>query len=229
MDYPTRPTPINGRRSLHTLLIAALLACPSSAQKPPPAKDSPDDTLYGLDRAYVEQRVAAFTFDEPLPTPILAWFSLTDNFPYDRDLADSFHPADRELLHVVVAIPWATSAREASAPIAQQLCDVADDDVVRRGRLMSDAIRTQYAAFAGLIGTLLGRLTPDGAKRVDALVAEHWRDDAPTNTLVDWESLAMDTPAIVEGRTAGLCPTEESDVRVNTPPWLDQSTHGKTQ
>ncbi len=226
---PCTSQPTTRPRLLHALLLAPFLTCPSSAQNPSePRSGSPEGLIYGLDADYVNQRVAAYTVEEPLPTPILAWFALTDRYRHESDLGDDFHDDDRELLAVVVAIEWMTSARMASAPIHQQLCDVADDDVVRRGRLLSDAIRTEYAAFAGLIGALLEQLTSDGAKRVDALVSEDYGAAAPMNSLVDWESLAMDTPAIVERRTAGLC-QKLPRVPTNSVKRMNQPTQGKTQ
>lgn len=221
--------PTTRARLPYALLLAPFLTSPSWAQEPSgPRSGSPEGLMSGLDADFVKQRVAAYTVEEPLPTPILAWFALTDRYRDKRDLAEDFRDDDRELLAVVVAIEWMTSARKASAPIHKQLCDVVDDDIVRRGRLLSDAIRTEYAAFSGLIGALLEQLTSDGAKRVDALVSEDYGAAAPMNSLVDWESLAMDTPAIVEGRTAGLCPKlprapTKSVKRMNQP------TQGKTQ
>ena len=120
--------------------------------------------------------------------------------------------------HELLASKPATGPRHLCA----FLLAVAVDDVVRRGRLLSDAIRIEYAAFGGLISTLLERLTPDGVKRVDAFVSEHWGADAPTNIRVDWESLAIDTPAIVQGRTAGICPTETTPAHTNSARSLDE-------
>lgn len=114
---------------------------------------------------------------------------------------------DRVLLQSIDDLDRDTIGRQALDPIIQQLCALPTSDVQGRARLMNEAIRAESTALDAATDELLGQLTPDGSKRMEALVqsASAGRSSAET----DWEGIATDLPQFMEGMAEGACQAYE--------------------
>ena len=115
----------------------------------------------------------------------------------------AFSEQDRVLVQSIDDLDRDTIGRQAVDPIIQQLCALPTSDVRGRARLMNEAIRAESTALDAATDELLGQLTPDGSKRMEALVqsASAGRSSAET----DWEGIATDLPQFMEGMAEGAC------------------------
>ena len=117
----------------------------------------------------------------------------------------TFSPEDRVLLQSINDLERDSDDRQAAEPIIQQLCALPASDVQGRARLFNAAQQAESAALDAATDELLGQLTPDGSKRMEALVQS--ASTGRSSTEIDWEGIATDLPEIMAGIAEGTCQT----------------------
>ena len=115
----------------------------------------------------------------------------------------AFSEQDRVLLQSIEDLDGDAIGRQAVDPIFQQLCARPASDVLGRARLMNEANRAESAALDAVTDELLGQLTPDGSKRMKALVQSASAGRSTRET--DWEGIATDLPEVMAGIAEGAC------------------------
>ena len=130
----------------------------------------------------------------------------------------AFSPEDRVLLQSIDDLDRDSYERQAAEPILQQLCALPASDVQGRARLMNAAYQSQSAALDAATDELLGQLTPDGSKRMEALVQSAGARRGSSE--IDWEGIATDLPQLMEGIAEGAC--QNYDLMVGVEAVLDK-------
>ena len=83
---------------------------------------------------------------------------------------------------------------------------------------MNAAYQSQSAALDAATDELLGQLTPDGSKRMEALVQSAGARRGSSE--IDWEGIATDLPQLMEGIAEGAC--QNYDLMVGVEAVLDK-------
>lgn len=185
--------------------LGFLLVTLAGPALPQESASSLDETRPSPYAKHFGERVGVHQTESEWSHPRIVWVLLMHMADSDAEFPP-FADEDRRLLQSIVELDRLAIERQAAEPYITELCALPEDDLRARGRLWNKA-EGAAIAFDAQVTSILGRLTPDGARRIEFLVESDNKLRKVIRT--DWEGLAVDLPQASQLIFKNMCHNHE--------------------